>query len=122
MQSNAMLETVILPKCTSLNSNSTFNNCAKLTTIVLGGSAVVPIGANSLNNTPFASGGTGGHVYIRKSLYDHLGDGTNLDYLKNSTWNTINGYGTITWHPIEGSEYETYMPGGAKYEEEMALT
>lgn len=122
MQSNAMLETVILPECTSLNSNSTFNNCAKLTTIVLGGSAVVPIGANSLNNTPFANGGTGGHVYIRKSLYDHLGDGSNLDYLKNSVWNTLNSYGVITWHPIEGSEYETYMPGGAKYEEEMALT
>ena len=122
MQSNAMLETVILPECTSLNSNSTFNNCAKLTTIVLGGGAVVPIGAHSLNNTQFASGGSGGDIYIPKALYDHLGDGSNLDYLKNSVWNTLNGYGTITWHPIEGSEYETYMPGGAKYEEEMALT
>lgn len=122
MQSNALLETVILPECTSLTSSSTLNNCKKLTTIVLGGSAVVPIGTNSLKNTPFANGGTGGHVYIRKSLYDHLGDGSSLDYLKNSAWNTLNGYGTITWHPIEGSEYETYMPNGQKYNEEMGIT
>ena len=116
------LQTVILPAMRSLNAGNVFVGDANLKTVVLGYENVVDCNASMFGQTPFASGGSGGDIYIPKALYDHLGDGSNLDYLHNTRWNTFNGYGTITWHPIEGSEYETYMPGGAKYEEEMALT
>ena len=116
------LKTVILPAIRSLNTGNVFFGDANLKTIVLGYDSVVGCNASMFGQTPFASGGSGGDIYIPKALYDHLGDGSNLDYLHNTRWNTFNSYGTITWHPIEGSEYETYMPGGAKYEEEMALT
>lgn len=116
------LQTVILPVMRSLNTGNVFVGDTNLKTVVLGYDSVVDCNASMFGQTPFASGGSGGDIYIPKALYDHLGDGSNLDYLHNTKWNTFNGYGTITWHPIEGSEYETYMPGGAKYEEEMALT
>jgi hypothetical protein len=117
------LETVIVPNLNTINGHSVFINCSNLKTLLIGNAKPAGLGnINSFSGTPFAEGGSGGDIYIPKALYDHLGDGSNLDYLKNSVWNTLNGYGTITWHPIEGSEYETYMPGGEKYEEEMALT
>lgn len=62
--------------------------------------------------TKFASGGAGGDIYIPKSLYDHLGDGTSSDYKASNNWSTIDGYGTITWHAIEGSYYETHYVDG----------
>ena len=62
--------------------------------------------------TPFASGGAGGTIYIPKALYDHLGDGTELDYQSATNWATIHGYGTITWAKIEGSQYETHYADG----------
>ena len=67
---------------------------------------------NAFNQTPFASGGAGGTIYIPKALYDHLDDGTSLDYKAATNWSTLNGYGTITWAQIEGSAYEnTYLDG-----------
>ena len=118
------LETAIFPMVTTLGANNknTFKGASKLTVLVLGYNGVVNnTDINNFDGTPFASGGSGGEIYIPKTLYDHLGDGSNLDYLANNVWNTINGYGTITWRQIEGSEYETYMPNGEKYNEEMAL-
>lgn len=58
-------------------------------------------------NTPFKNGGAGGTIYIPKALYDHLGDGTALDYQSATNWSTVYGYGTITWAKIEGSAYES---------------
>ena len=118
------LETLIFPDCRGLGqyNPSTMSNARNLKTIVLGHSSPIKTSINTFGSTSYAQGGSGGDIYIRKALYDHLGDGSNLDYLADNVWNTLNSYGTITWHPIEGSEYETYMPGGAKYEEEMALT
>lgn len=49
---------------------------------------------------------TGGTIYIPKVLYDHLGDGTSLDYKAATNWSTVDGYGAITWAKIEGSAYE----------------
>ena len=76
-------------------------------TIVLD-SPVVPTlsGSNLIASSVFVSGGTGGTIYIPKSLYDHLGDGTEYDYKSATNWSTIDSYGTITWAQIEGSEYE----------------
>lgn len=115
------LQTIILPAMRSLNAGNVFVGDANLKTIVLGYDSVVDCNASMFGQTPFASGGSGGDIYIPKALYDHLGDGSNLDYLHHTRWNTFNGYGTITWKQIEGSEYETYMPNGQKYNEEMAL-
>ena len=61
---------------------------------------------NAFGGTKFKSGGTGGTIYIPKVLYDHLGDGTSLDYKAASVWSTVEGYGTITWEKLEGSAYE----------------
>ena len=117
------LETVIAPNLNNINGHSVFINCSNLKTLLIGDAKPASLGnVNSFSGTPFADGGSGGDIYIPQALYDHLGDGSNLDYLSNPRWNTLNSYGTITWKQIEGSEYETYMPGGEKYEEEMALT
>ena len=67
---------------------------------------------NAFQGTPFASGGTGGTIYIPKALYDHLGDGTSSDYKAATNWSTVDGYGTITWAQIEGSQYENYYADG----------
>lgn len=68
---------------------------------------------NIFNNPPaFKNGGTGGTIYIPKVMYDHLGDGSSLDYKAATNWSTFDSYGTITWAPIEGSWYETHYADG----------
>lgn len=90
----------------------TFRNCSNLNLIVLRENQIFGLGnANCFTGTPFASGGAGGDIYIPKALYDALGTGTN-DYKAASNWSTIDGYGTITWHAIEGSYYETHYADG----------
>lgn len=129
------LSGIVLPKCTVLgnsafqgcklmeyadflggvnwNASSVFNGCIALDLIIIRSSALQPINnVNVLNNTPFKSGGAGGDIYIPKSLYDHLGDGTQYDYKAATNWATYDGYGTITWHAIEGSIYETQYADG----------
>ena len=82
--------------------------CANLKTIILRKTSVASLSnVNALVGTPFASGGTGGTIYIPKTLYDHLGDETSSDYKAASNWATIDGYGTITWAKLEGSPYES---------------
>lgn len=91
-----------------------FQQCANLSTIIMRRSDSVTTlnGVNAFYNTPFASGGTGGTIYIPKALYDHLGDGSALDYKAATNWSTVDGYGTITWAQIEGSQYEHYYADG----------
>ncbi len=68
--------------------------------------------SSSFNTTPMKQGGAGVTVYIPKALYDHLGDGTALDYKAATNWSTYDAYGTITWAQIEGSIYETQYADG----------
>ena len=75
-------------------------------------SIVALAGTSVFDRSKFASGGTGGTIYIPKSLYDHLGDGTSSDYRAATNWSTVYGYGTITWAKIEGSQYENYYADG----------
>ena len=89
-----------------------FQNDSILTTIVIRATRVVSLTNSSLNGTSFASGGSGGTIYIPKVLYDHLGDGSSLDYKAATNWSTLDGYGTITWAQIEGSIYETQYADG----------
>lgn len=91
-----------------------FANCSNLKTLIIRESAKVAAlsNINNFDGTPFASGGSGGTIYIPKALYDHLGDGSSLDYKAATNWSTLNGYGTITWAQIEGSIYETQYGDG----------
>lgn len=131
------IQKLVLPAITSASGSYAFRNNGAMThldlgsgfggfgtqactgntnmaTIVLRKTSIVPLSGGTVvfNNTPFKSGGTGGTIYIPKSLYDHLGDGTSSDYKAATNWATINGYGTITWAKIEGSIYETQYADG----------
>ena len=83
--------------------------CANLKTIILRKTTIATLGniSQAFQGTPFASGGSGGTIYIPKVLYDHLGDNSSSDYKAASNWSTVNGYGTITWARLEGSIYES---------------
>ena len=87
---------------------NTFVNCSALNTLILRKTTGIQTCANTnvFTGTPFKSGGAGGTIYIPEVLYNHLGDGTALDYKAATNWSTYDGYGTITWAKLEGSEYE----------------
>lgn len=90
-----------------------FNTCSSLNVLVLRHTGITGLqSTNAFDNTSFASGGSGGTIYIPKALYDVLGTGSSTDYKAATNWSTIDGYGTITWAIIEGSQYETaYVDG-----------
>ena len=93
-------------------SASAYLNCSNLSTLILRRNQIPTLSnVNAFSGTPFASGGTGGTIYIPKLLYDQLGTGTN-DYKAASNWATVDGYGTITWAQLEGSPYENYYADG----------
>lgn len=94
--------------------DNTFTGCSSLSTLVLRSTSLIPMSYQAFSQTPFDSGGTGGTIYIPKSLYDHLGDNTSSDYKAATNWSTIDGYGTITWAKIEGSYYETHYADGTE--------
>ena len=105
------------PNLTTLDFNdpggfpqACFRGNLKFDTLILRKNGIVTLNnANAFDgNTPFWTGGSGGTIYIPKALYDHLGDGTALDYKAATNWSTLDGYGTVTWAQIEGSYYETH--------------
>lgn len=101
------------------NPAAAFNRCTRLTTLDLNRSSRFAIGASFitscsalkslvlrtpsattlngafLTETPFASGASGGSIYVPQSLIS--------TYPTMSNWSTYNGYGTITWQPIEST-------------------
>lgn len=89
-------------------SGVVFINCPQFKTLVLDEeNKLIKLGnTNSFNNTCFSQNSSGGIIYIPQVLYNHLGDGSELDYKAATNWSIIDSYGTITWMPIEGSEYE----------------
>lgn len=99
------LEVVDFPAITRMNVSRLFYGCTKLKTLVLRYTSVVSLNNDVFTNTPFGSGGSGGTVYIPKSLYDQLGTGTN-DYTATANWSTLYTGGTVTFAKIEGSIYE----------------
>ena len=107
------LKAVDFGKRTQFYREQIFLNDAMLTTIILRGDTLTTLTkTNVFDGTPFADGGTGGTIYIPKVLYDELGTGSSLDYKAATNWSTFDGYGTITWAKIEGSEYEHYYVDG----------
>jgi hypothetical protein len=98
----------------NINRTGIFYGCTSLAVLILRkANGITPLGATgAFGDSPFDSSGAGGTIYIPKALYDHLGDGTASDYKAATNWSTIDGYGTITWAQIEGSQYENYYADG----------
>ena len=100
------------PDCASIMTAAFSANNNMNVLILRRSAAITELVSTNTFGSKFASGGTGGTIYIPKALYDHLGDGTSLDYKAATNWATIDGYGTITWAKIEGSIYETQYADG----------
>lgn len=81
------------------------NSCTALDTLILRGDSV-PTLANisAFNNTCFASGKTGGTLYVPQSLM--------ASYQSASNWSTILGYANNNIQKIEGSVYENAYADG----------
>lgn len=85
--------------------NYIFRDCTKLETLILRGTSVCSLSSTtSFDNTPFASGKTGGTLYVPQALISDYQDATN--------WSTILGYANNQILPIEGSQYETHHADG----------
>ena len=79
--------------------NGAMENCTSLATLVIRAESLVSLGnIYALGNTPFASGGTGGTVYVPEALISEYQAATN--------WSTLYAAGTCNFVAIEGSEYE----------------
>lgn len=92
------LEMIDLPAVTSINSHG-FRNCTSLETIILRSSALATlVNIAAFGGTPFASGGTGGTVYVPSALISEYQAATN--------WANLYAAGTCNFVAIEGSEYE----------------
>lgn len=77
----------------------TFSNCSALKTLILRQTEIHTLrGPDVFNGTPFANGGTGGTIYVPEALI--------ASYKTAAQWSIVDGYGTITWKAIEGSEYD----------------
>lgn len=107
-QSSGSLVVADLGKTTRINT-ATFKWCGKFSTLILRKTDGLQALSNTngiADGTLFKSGGAGGTIYIPEVLYNHLGDGSALDYKAATNWSTVDGYGTITWAKLEGSQYE----------------
>lgn len=83
-----------------------FYSCTNFKTLIIGyTNRIVSLGnINNFNNTPFASGGTGGTLYVPSAMISSYQAATN--------WSTILGYANNQILPIEGSIYETQYADG----------
>jgi hypothetical protein len=106
LSDNTVIQTIDFGANTPTFDNYTFSGDSSLTTLILRKTSdVIALGnISAFNNSPFRSGGSGGTIYVPSSLISTYQSATN--------WSTINGYGTITWKAIEGSEYETHYADG----------
>lgn len=86
-------------------NNYSFQGCTQLSTLVLRSPVMWPLNAtNVFTNSPFASGNTGGTLYVPQDLIESYQAATN--------WRTILGYATNQILPIEESIYETQYVDG----------
>lgn len=86
--------------------NVAFQNCTVFDTLILRHTSVSSLAnINAFNGTPFASGGSGGTLYVPQSLLASA-------YPNATNWSTILGYANNQILPIEGSIYETQYADG----------
>lgn len=123
------LKTVVLPKCSGgyrsfIGCNSlekvdygspikrsriyiqNFQNCSKLTTLIIR-SADEIVSLNNINafaGSPFASGKSGGTLYVPENFIN--------DYENETNWSIILSYANNQILPIEESYYETHYADG----------
>lgn len=94
--------------CPKIES-SCFLGCTLIESIIIRNQSLVALAAvNAFNLTPFASGGTGGTLYVPQALISEYQNATN--------WSTILGYANNQILPIEGSQYETHYADGTVIE------
>lgn len=109
VQSGTKLKTADLGGITSIGGQN-FSGCSILDTVILrrteGIAALSNI--NAFNNTPFASAGTGGTLYVPQALISTYQSATN--------WSIILSYTNNQIKPIEGSIYETQYADGTPIE------
>lgn len=93
------LEVCDIGNAKSIAAN-TFANCYKLQTLIMRRTSVTTCAnVSAFLNTPLRGRNSlTADIYVPESLID--------SYKAASVWTTINGYGYVTWHAIEGSEYE----------------
>jgi hypothetical protein len=91
------LASIDLPKVTSLGTEA-FDRCKALKTVILRSETVCSTTLSAFNNTPFASSGTGGTVYVPQALIESYQNATN--------WSALYAAGKCNFVAIEGSEYE----------------
>lgn len=115
IKSTGNYKSTVFRSCTSLAavdftgdsgmSSNAFNSCSALQTLIMRGSSVTTLqNTTAFNGTPFASGGSGGTIYVPSALID--------SYKAHAQWSVLDGYGTVTWAAIEGSIYETQYADG----------
>lgn len=125
--SGTKITTAVFPNGVSFGSTWTMNNCTSLTkfdgvlktkvyqntwngnsslnVIVLRDTTVRGLDSiNAFTNTPFASNGVGGTLYVPNSLIS--------TYQSAYNWSTILGYSNNSIVAIEGSQYENYYADG----------
>jgi hypothetical protein len=82
-----------------------FKNCTSLTDVVIRTPAVWALNNVAVfANTPFASGGSGGTIYVPNSMIS--------SYQSASNWSTLLGYANVQIKKIEGTTYETHFVDG----------
>lgn len=82
-----------------------FNGASNFDTLIIRGTSVNTLAnINAFSNTKFASGGSGGTLYVPSSLMSN--------YQSASNWSTIIGYANNQIKAIEGSYYETHYADG----------
>lgn len=80
-------------------ATKSFTNCSSLNVLILRKGSVFSLGhIDAFSGTPFASGGTGGTIYVPSSLKS--------TYQSASNWTTILSYANNNIETIEGSIYE----------------
>ena len=89
----------------SFGRTQVFLNCSLFDTLIIRNNTVSSLGdINNFEGTPFASGGTGGILYVPQSLIS--------SYQSANNWSTILGYENNQILSIEGSIYETQYADG----------
>lgn len=104
------LTAVDLNNASRIGGANVFDGCTNLTTFIIRktDSAAGLQNVNNFSNTPFASGGTGGTLYVPSALIS--------SYQSASNWSTILGYANNSIQAIEGSVYETKYADGTPIE------